>query len=523
MRKSTSLGQVMVLLVLCACACACARGGGSGGSSGGAGGGNQPDGGGAGADAGIDAGLPPPGLVTGVRLRHFVQRSGITDVPVNGTVSPLQVFIWDGGSFGSVPVTATDGGFSFVTTVRPYWVGADGTWLVSSSDTLDWSFDVIGRPTDTVYDGGEPYDAQFDFLGLTPWVLYHDDVELMTEAVDSAWGGWFPNMTIDAGATAVTGQFSYLGGFDTLPRLVGDSVILTQRRNTTLYGGLSPDGGTISGFTSSLVAGSGPVTLTLPQPAGATTSATFSPLTQHSATITFDPSFDLVAASNPLATKTSCSVDVFAYVDLHRGTTGYLGSLGSMTLRGLSSQPQTLNWGNPSSAAAAWPEAALVGCQYSREVTLAGTTGSATIVSSASLSASPQTLFADVLRPPMSPPRDPQADGAAILGAPLTLAGTTPLISWTPPATGTPNVYFVTITEYSAAGGVTTELAQVGITTTATEVRVPPGVLASGGIYTVHITASNLSGGLFKADSAPLYESASSQAASVVSALLTVP
>jgi len=156
-------------------------------------------------------------------------------------------------------------------------------------------------------------------------------------------------------------------------------------------------------------------------------------------------------------------------------------------------------------------------------VTLAGTTGSATIVSSASLSASPQSLFADVLRPPMSPPRDPQADGAAILGAPLTLAGTTPLISWTPPATGTPNVYFVTITEYSAAGGVTTELAQVGITTTATEVRVPPGVLASGGIYTVHITASNLSGGLFKADSAPLYESASSQAASVVSALLTVP
>jgi hypothetical protein len=81
----------------------------------------------------------------------------------------------------------------------------------------------------------------------------------------------------------------------------------------------------------------------------------------------------------------------------------------------------------------------------------------------------------------------------------------------------------VTITEYSAAGGVTTQLAQVGITTTATEMRVPPGVMKSGGIYMVRITASNMSGGLFKADSAPLYDSASSQSASTVSALLTVP
>jgi hypothetical protein len=372
----------------------------------------------AGIDAGTDAGLPPPGLVKGVRVTHYVQRSAITDVPVNGAAAPLLVYTWDGGSFGAVPVTTTDGGFSFVTTVRPYWVGADGTWLVSSSDTLDWSRDVIGRATDTVYDGGTPYTVQFALTGLTPWRVNADEFEMMTEAVDQAWGGWSPNaIRIDAGTTALAGAFDFFGGFETLPRLSADPVILTQRRSTILDGGLSPDGGHISGFTYTLVAGSGPLALTLPPLQGTTVSAAFSPLTQHTATITFDTSaFDLAAVSNPLATSASCTIDVFAYADLRRGTTGYLGSMGSMTLRGLSSEPQTLAWGNPSAAPATWAEAALAGCQYSRKVTLAGTTGSATITNFVSATASPTTLFATTLRPAMTPPRDPRVDGAAVLG-----------------------------------------------------------------------------------------------------------
>jgi hypothetical protein len=74
--------------------------------------------------------------------------------------------------------------------------------------------------------------------------------------------------------------------------------------------------------------------------------------------------------------------------------------------------------------------------------------------------------------------------------------GTTPLLKWTAPALGTPNGYVVRVLRLDNEGG-STQIRFVGaFTTTATSLRLPPGILEAGKWYFAAIDARQGAGSL---------------------------
>ncbi|HZN91383.1 MAG TPA: hypothetical protein VFB81_01710, partial [Myxococcales bacterium] len=94
------------------------------------------------------------------------------------------------------------------------------------------------------------------------------------------------------------------------------------------------------------------------------------------------------------------------------------------------------------------------------------------------------------LAPQVSPVTNPLVNGASWFSD-QTLSGTTPLISWSAPAVGTPDFYSLRIRRVSAGptgGVVKTEVAR--LVTRATSLRVPPGILQPGSYYLLRLTAA---------------------------------
>ncbi|AKJ02045.1 hypothetical protein ATI61_103762 [Archangium gephyra] len=126
------------------------------------------------------------------------------------------------------------------------------------------------------------------------------------------------------------------------------------------------------------------------------------------------------------------------------------------------------------------------------------------------------------LVPGVSPVREPQLDGAsAWLDQSI---HPTPLVSWTPPAVGTPTHYEVRFTElvYNPATGRLSRGSGVGrVLTGGTRVQVPPGLLRSGKHYFMSITAHQQPG--HSVQSAPYLLQWPHYYAEALSGLLTVP
>jgi hypothetical protein len=76
--------------------------------------------------------------------------------------------------------------------------------------------------------------------------------------------------------------------------------------------------------------------------------------------------------------------------------------------------------------------------------------------------------------------------------------GTTPLLAWTPPATGAPDFYLVEVSSLAVktlAGQPSTYPTLVArLATAAPHLRLPPGVLAAGRSYAITIQAVQYTG-----------------------------
>src|SRR5262249_18768428 len=93
------------------------------------------------------------------------------------------------------------------------------------------------------------------------------------------------------------------------------------------------------------------------------------------------------------------------------------------------------------------------------------------------------------LVPQVSPVRDLRINGASGTTA-LMGVGTTPLVSWTVPAMGTPNRYLVRIYELLAtSSGGTTRVSRGSFSTTQTQLRLLPGFLVAGKTYMLQLSA----------------------------------
>jgi hypothetical protein len=98
-----------------------------------------------------------------------------------------------------------------------------------------------------------------------------------------------------------------------------------------------------------------------------------------------------------------------------------------------------------------------------------------------------------------------------------------PVISWQPPATGTPNFYTVQFLELYVSGSRARGRSVGSIVTADMQVRVPPGLLNPSTSYVIRVMATNGSGPQFLPQSAPFYDTLTSHYASALTSLVSVP
>jgi hypothetical protein len=94
--------------------------------------------------------------------------------------------------------------------------------------------------------------------------------------------------------------------------------------------------------------------------------------------------------------------------------------------------------------------------------------------------------------PPLSvrvgTPRDVRLNGQSAFGN-LSGVGLTPVVSWLPPTVGTVTRYNVRINRLYLSGGFVQRVPQSSFTTTATQLRLPPGELQAGQTYFLQVYA----------------------------------
>ena len=92
--------------------------------------------------------------------------------------------------------------------------------------------------------------------------------------------------------------------------------------------------------------------------------------------------------------------------------------------------------------------------------------------------------------PAMTPVLSPQLNGADAFQD-ATGVGVSPTLSWSAPSTGTPTAYVVEVAMLGTRGTATTSSTVLRYATSATQVTVPPGLLATGQTYYARITAES--------------------------------
>lgn len=86
---------------------------------------------------------------------------------------------------------------------------------------------------------------------------------------------------------------------------------------------------------------------------------------------------------------------------------------------------------------------------------------------------------------PVLAPKVGGLDATADIATPV---GTEPVISWSPPALGTPTAYMLSISRLDVVGGATAEAPVLWTKVySGTSFRVPPGILVAGARYVAFI------------------------------------
>lgn len=463
--------------------------------------------------------MPASGsLVTGVRVTRYVERTGTTEVPVAG---PLSVVVWNGKAFDSVPVTSTDGGFTFTPPTRPYWINSGSRWVVSSVDRIDLSTTVQGGPHQDELNAGD-LTVTVSATGLAPWA--DCELSLATEAVDEN-VLLFPIDPIAPGATSFDAvRFRYESIFAQPKRLNDTPVVLSQLCTTaTADAGTSVDGGLLAASSSTLVASGDWQRVTVPTTAALTVA--MKPVVPQAKSVRLNAiQWNQAAALvNPSAGFIKCFAGVTVTTDPSYGAFGVLDELSAASFDQPFSGPVSITWGNPNPASSAtpWWPIEFVSCQVGMRQSVGATTGA---LMTTSISTSDEAAHFPVgdLGVRVTPPEHLTADATDIASAPVTLTTTTPLLEWAAPARGTPNVYVVKVRALVVKGTATTHGPSVWLITTERQLRVPPGVLARGGTYVFEVSAQQLSGGRFDATTAPFSDPLSSDTSGALSSVVTV-
>ena len=424
---------------------------------------------------------------------RFITPTGVTDLPVNlsnATVSALgapndTVYPGTGSSNGTFTIPDVPEG--------AYYLKLGKRYLVLTANDVDLSFDVHGRSTARA--ATSPTPLTFDVTSMAAWQS-GDELQLSSPAGTAA---YFVNEAATSGApvandTALTGMMFDLSRAD-VPVLIdsaeGDELTLTQLSTQTV------DTRTYRSVARTFT----PAPFSVTNGGAATLTGAFTTVdASNTLSLTWDrPAFaaELVSHFPGSSTQNWSTFAVSALQDA--ASRGYYGDAPDVVIfapgYATDSSALTVAWPYGDPFPSDWTRIAWVRYFRYRYAALPGSS-SAPLFASMLTYRDLSTVTAEApIEPLVGTVVAPKIQGMDALGATILAGvGTTPTVSWTAPTLGTASMYYVFVNAVSIQSGSTVLQQTTSFETSATSLRIPPGIMTAGQTYAFEIMARSIQG-----------------------------
>jgi hypothetical protein len=473
-------------------------GGGGGGATGGGGGGGGVVGGGTGgsvgggAGGGTGGGTAGPNDVTGHGTRLFLLADGGTagSLPNLSTATIGAWITEDGGLVFRTGAGQTNGTFVIPNVPQgPYLLRLNSTYFVTSTRDLNLDYALAGRP-DAVPATIDPTDLTFSVTGLSSWGA-NDYLSFTSfNAGQGDMNGFerYGTGAPTAGVMSYSGTinyFLYSNAFQSpmIDSTRGDVAYLVQQ-TYYLDGGLGIGTATRTLEVTTLSMADG-------QPRTVGGNLVAPPQTA----VTYDyRGADYQAAAtqlnSPMGSTQFFSAYLYQTPNPRQTTVDLFAMVASWFAYEPTLPPTTVNYGLPFPAG--WTTVAYYSYGSPLQRTLPSATAqsySAKFTTLTSLQAFTSTPIQPVLGPPVT---------ARINNLDLLLdqagVGLTPTLTWGAPTLGTAQRYRLAVDRLTVNNGATRIAATTNIDTAGTSVTFPPGLLVSGQVYVITVTAYSTGG-----------------------------
>lgn len=454
---------------------------------------------------GADGGTPSGDTVLVTSTTRFHTAVGIAERVDDLSASPLEVLVPNGSVFTRISGAAVDGGVQFSGVPSgTYYLRHGSSYILTDARHVDVGSNRLGRP-DTVLTNASFSPVQLNLVGLAPWEQWRGPnlpgtaLQVTSRQLD-LYGG-VDILDIDpTGQTSIVSAGSQMWN-STVSMPVfeadkGDRMVVNQLQ--PMDAGTLPDGGPIeyTAVVRSLEMGAFDFT-----PDGVTpmpVTGVMQPVPMYEFPIEWRlPRYTALASEvHPSATP---SLPYFyvtpAAHGLADGWVGYSGELLSLQLpRGASYDfTRRLTYGNPFPSS--WGTVGAVQYSFRTLQPIPSSSGgqfylSGTMVTYDRL----DRLVAGPLQPRVSPPRELSIDGVAASVA-REVGTASPVISWRAPTLGTASAYRVAIYRFDPENfSLGLSILRFYVPGSETQVRLPPGLLPSKGIYHVRVAAMDSPG-----------------------------
>ena len=467
--------------------------------------------------------------ISGTRqITWFSAAANVVNAPTDLSTGLVEALVPAmGGGYTAVAGSgAADGTFSianvpdgpvFVHT-RP--AGGSDSFVLTGGSAVDSSTAQLGRP-DRV-DLTSTTTLVLNLSNLDTWQT-GDSLELFIPNVDNWWFGLeasgIPGLP-NAGDTQITGltMTPNTGDSDGEPGRVIDGgkgdIATVEHLATHSLGG-----------NSGYIAVSRIATLpsfTMADGSSTTVNGTFTDVSASNSvafTVLGTKFLQYTTACNPNAQTFPASSfgPVSVFIVDQPGGQNFAGQSANADLLGLWTDSDlttpTMSYGTP--LAGNWGPTMVANMTYTVSYLAAGATTPTLIYAHLNVFDTVAHLTASSIQPTISPVQMAKINGNDLFTSQTSL-GTTPTLSWQPPAAGTPDWYVVVVTAITNNGGNTRQQRLAQLITTQTSLQIPPNLLTAGQSYVFTIVAG-AGGNPFQAQS-----SLPSARADLLSALQTM-
>jgi hypothetical protein len=429
-----------------------------------------------GTSTGTGAGVPSD--VTGTVVNRYYSEAPPVDYPVPLNQLQVEALTWNGSTWTTYPGNGhTDGSFDIPNVpAGEFMLDLAGTYVYTTAHKLDLGSEISGRPTAMQASPGTLIGGTI--LNLSPWQST-DQIEWYDANGDGA-AYAFSSTYPTVGDSSLMGQPSMWSG-SLIEGAKGDILYITQ-----ISGQTAPAGQfyTVVRFLS---------LMGVQQQDGSTTNVmgSFAPVTaDQTVTIDFRASefAKQATAVNPNATGYGAAFDVATLPGA-----GAAGLIGYETDLCLVEPPGsndvnlgTVKYANPFPPA--WGTSVYAGESFNVLYKAPGASSAAKHYGSVFVQMPPAQASAGPIHLGVSPVLNAQINGTSAFGM-LAGVGTTPVLSWSAPATGTPTAYQVLVYQVVNSGGTSVMQYVTTIATTTTKLPFPPNVLQKGNAYVFTINA----------------------------------